>query len=82
MVKLYYKENINSRNEYIKQKEYSVLINKILLKYIDMNNNVLVLLKIGEDKNKFYTNDKNITININKNYIILRDIHSIISTFI
>ena len=77
LVKLYYIENINSGNEYIKQKEYSVLINKILLKYIDMNNNDLVLLKSGEDKNMnhielFCTNDKNITININKNYIILR----------
>ena len=79
LIKSFYIENINSINEYIRQIEYKVLINKILLKYIDMNNNDLVLLKSGTDKNKninhielFCTNNKNITININKNYIILR----------
>ena len=79
-IQSYYIENINVINEYIKQIQYSVLINKILLKYFDMNNNELILLKSGENKNNknmnhlelFCNNNKNITININKNYIILR----------
>ena len=77
IIKSYYIENKNIKNEFIKQIDFSILINKILLKYFDMNNNELILLKSESDKNinhieLFCNNNKNITININKNYIILR----------
>ena len=76
----YEKNNNNITLEFIKETDYSVLINKILLKYNDMNNNEIVLLKSGIDKDnqainhiEFYcTKNEAITININKNYIILR----------
>ena len=80
MIKSNYIENINVANEYKKEKQYSVLINKILLKYFDINNNELILLKSGKEQNNQYfnhielfcNNNKNITLNINKNNIILR----------
>ena len=78
IIKQNYIENINAVNEYKKEIGYSVLINKILIKYFDINNNELVLLKSGNDKNNinhielFCNNNKSIIININKNYIILR----------
>ena len=80
IIRKVYNENINKSNEYIKQLNYSLLINKILIKYIDINENELVLLKSGNDKNNknmnhielYCQNKKNIEININKNYIIVR----------
>ena len=77
IIKANYLENINVVNEYKKEIGYSVLINKILIKYFDINNNELILLKIGNDKNiinhieLFCNNNKSITININQNYNIL-----------
>ena len=80
-IKSYYTENINKKalKEFIKQTDYSILINKILLKYIDLNNNETTLLKNRSDKNNqkinhiefFFEKNESITININKNYIIL-----------
>ena len=77
----YYTENINNKalKEFIKQTDYSILINKILLKYIDINNNETTLLKNGSDNNNqkinhiefYFKKNEAITININKNYIIL-----------
>ena len=72
-----YNKNINNS---IKEKKYKLLINKIFLSFVDVNNNKLTLIKSGNDKNNqnmnhielFCNNDKDITININKNYIILR----------
>ena len=80
-IKTFYNEHINNKGlkEYIRQTDYSILINKILLKYIDINNNETALLKSGNDinsqkMNHIELNIKNseaIIININKNYIIL-----------
>ena len=77
-----YNRNNNNSNEFIfvKETKYTVLINKIFLSFVDVNNNKLSLIKSGSDKNNqnmnhielFCNNDKDITININKNYIILR----------
>ena len=77
-----YKENKNNLGikEYIKQEDFSIIINKILLKYVDMKNQEIVLLKSGSDNNNNqkinhivfkYENNEAITINIFKNYIIL-----------
>ena len=71
------KENKNFVNNYIEQIQYTVLINQILLKYIDMNNNEIILLKSGKDENKnnielFCSNNNIISINLNYNSIILR----------
>ena len=70
----------NKSNEFIKEIKYKVSINKIFLNYFDVNNNKLSLIKSGNDKNNqnmnhielICHNDRNILININKNYIILR----------
>ena len=80
IIKIYYIENINKNNEYLRQSTYTVLINNIILKYIDFHNNELVLLQSGIDKNNektnhisFYCqNKKNIILNIFKSKVILR----------
>ena len=41
IIKKYYIENINKTNEYLRQSDYTILINKIILKYIDFYNNEL-----------------------------------------
>ena len=80
-IKSFYNENINNKaiKEYIKQTDYSILINKTLLKYIDINNNETTLLRNGIDNNNqkinhieiFIKKKEEIIININKNYIVL-----------
>ena len=80
-VKIYYDKNNNnkSQQEFIKQTDYSILINKILFKYIDVNNNEISLLKSGTDKENEKINhivfkcekNQSITINIFKNNFIL-----------
>ena len=80
-IKSFYKENINNKSlkEFIKQTDYCISINKILLRYIDINNNEIALIKSSNDNVNqkinhiefYYLNNEAITININKNNIIL-----------
>ena len=50
-IKSFYKENINNKSlkEFIKQTDYCISINKILLRYIDINNNEIALIKSSND---------------------------------